>query len=94
MFNHKEDARVYEKKMNGSKIPPYLELSLYLSLPPPYALLSALHRLEIPLLPQRCAISLESDILELRMWSRRAKRLDRKSDKLRKLFVSYVSGYF
>jgi hypothetical protein len=43
---------------------------------------------------EKCAISPESDILELRTWSRRTGRLDRKSDELRRLLVSFVSGYF
>jgi len=43
---------------------------------------------------ERCAISPESDIPELRMRSRRTRRLERKSDELRRLSVSFVSGYF
>ena len=43
---------------------------------------------------ERCAISPESDIPELRMRSSRTRRLERKSDELRRLLVSFVSGYF
>ena len=43
---------------------------------------------------ERCPTSPESDIPELRMRSSRTRRLDRKSDELRRLFVSFVSGYF
>jgi len=43
---------------------------------------------------KRFVISPESDILELRMWSRRTRRTDKKSDELRRLLVSFACGYF